>query len=52
MYLGATTQVFVQLANGERLQSLVANAGDVEEYDIGSSVQVHLAPDALRILAA
>ncbi len=52
VYLGATTQVFVELANGERLQSLVANAGDVEEYDIGSSVHVHLAPDALRILAA
>jgi spermidine/putrescine transport system ATP-binding protein len=52
VYLGATTQVFVDLANGERLQSLVANAGDVEGYDVGSVVRVHLPPDALRILAA
>jgi ABC-type Fe3+/spermidine/putrescine transport system ATPase subunit len=51
VYLGATTQVFVTLPNGERLQSLVANAGDVDEYDVGSAVCVHLAPDALRVLA-
>jgi spermidine/putrescine transport system ATP-binding protein len=52
VYLGATTQVFLALANGTRLQSLVANAGDVEEYDVGSAVTLHLADDALRILAA
>jgi spermidine/putrescine transport system ATP-binding protein len=52
VYLGATTQVFVTLENGIRLQALVANAGDVEAYDVGSPVRVHLAPDALRILAA
>ncbi|MGL6280342.1 MAG: ABC transporter ATP-binding protein [Gaiella sp.] len=51
VYLGATTQVFVKLANGQRLQSLVANAGDVDAYDVGSPVRLHLAPDALRILA-
>jgi spermidine/putrescine transport system ATP-binding protein len=52
VYLGATTQVLVTLANGARLQSLVTNAGDVEGYDIGSAVRVHLAPDALRVLAS
>ena len=52
VYLGSTTQVFVRLANGESLQSLVANAGDVEELDVGSAVRVALPPDALRVLAA
>jgi spermidine/putrescine transport system ATP-binding protein len=52
VYLGATTQVFVTLASGARLQSLVANAGDVEQYDTGSAVRVHLPADALRVLAS
>jgi spermidine/putrescine transport system ATP-binding protein len=52
VYLGATTQVFLALASGARLQALVANAGDVAEYDVGSHVTVHLADDALRVLAA
>jgi len=51
VYLGSTTQVFVTLPGGERLQALIANAGDVEEYDVGAAVTVHLPPDALRILA-
>ena len=52
VYLGSSTQVFVTLANGERLQALVPNAGDVEAYDVGSRVGVELPPDALRVLAA
>jgi spermidine/putrescine transport system ATP-binding protein len=51
VYLGSTTQVFVVLPGGDRLQALVANAQDVEEYDVGASVVAHLPPDALRILA-
>jgi spermidine/putrescine transport system ATP-binding protein len=51
VYLGSTTQVFIALPGGERLQALVANADDVEEYDVGSVVTAFLPPDALRILA-
>jgi spermidine/putrescine transport system ATP-binding protein len=51
VYLGSTTQVFVKLPGGERVQALVANSGDVDEYDVGSDVVVHLPADALRILS-
>jgi spermidine/putrescine transport system ATP-binding protein len=51
VYLGSTTQVFVTLPGGERLQSLVANAEEVEEYDVGAMVTAHLPSDALRVLA-
>jgi spermidine/putrescine transport system ATP-binding protein len=51
VYLGSTTQVFVVLPGGDRVQALVANSGDVEEYDVGAAVTAHLPADALRILA-
>jgi len=51
VYLGSTIQVFVTLPGGERVQALVANSGDVEEYDVGSPVTAHLPADALRVLA-
>jgi spermidine/putrescine transport system ATP-binding protein len=51
VYLGSTTQVFVLLPGGERVQALVANSGDVDEYDVGARVTAHLPADALRILA-
>jgi len=51
VYLGSTTQVFVALPGGDRVQALVANSGDVDEYDVGASVTAHLPADALRILA-
>ncbi len=51
VYLGSTTQVFVALPGGDRVQALVANSGDVEEYDVGAGVTAHLPADALRILA-
>jgi spermidine/putrescine transport system ATP-binding protein len=51
VYLGSTTQVFIRLVTGDPVQVLVANAGDVEEHDVGSAVCAHLAPDALRVLA-
>jgi spermidine/putrescine transport system ATP-binding protein len=50
VYLGSTTQVFVALSSGDRVQALVANSGDVEEYDVGAAVTAHLPADALRIL--
>jgi spermidine/putrescine transport system ATP-binding protein len=51
VYLGSTTQVFVTLQSGDRLQALVANAEEVDEYDVGAAVTAHLPADALRILA-
>jgi spermidine/putrescine transport system ATP-binding protein len=50
VYLGSTTQVFVTLPGGERVQALVANSGDVDEYDVGSPVTAWLPADALRVL--
>ncbi len=50
VYLGSTTQVFVTLPGGERVQALVANSGDVEDYDVGAAVTAHLPSDALRVL--
>src|ERR687898_1379916 len=38
VYLGSTTQVFVALPGGDRVQALVANSGEVEEYDVGAAV--------------
>jgi len=51
VYMGSTTQVYVVLPGGDRLQALIANAQDVEEYDVGTAVMAHLPSDALRILA-
>ena len=51
VYLGSTTQVFVTLPGGDKLQALVANAEDVDEYDVGATVTAHLPSEALRILA-
>jgi spermidine/putrescine transport system ATP-binding protein len=51
VYLGSTTQVFVALPGGDRVQALVANSGDVDEYDVGATVTAYLPADALRILA-
>ena len=51
VYLGSTTQVFVTLPGGDRLQALVANDEDVDEYDVGQEVVAYLPPDALRVLA-
>jgi spermidine/putrescine transport system ATP-binding protein len=51
VYLGSTTQVFVVLPGGDRVQALVANSGEVEEYDVGAAVTAYLPADALRILA-
>lgn len=51
VYLGSTTQVFVALPGGDRVQALVANSGDVDEFDVGQAITAHLPADALRILS-
>ncbi len=51
VYLGSTTQVYVTLPGGDRLQALVANADEVDEYDVGAAVTAYLPADALRVLA-
>lgn len=50
VYLGSTTQVFLRLASGDVVQALVANAGDVEEHEVGDPVTAQLPQDALRVL--
>ena len=50
VYLGPTTQVFLRLATGDRVQALTANAEDVDAYEVGSMVRAHLSRDALRVL--
>ncbi len=52
VYLGSTTQVFLRLASSDVVQALVANAGDVEQHEVGDPVTAYLAPDALRVLAS
>ena len=52
VYLGSTTQVFLRLASGDVVQAIVANAGDVEQHEVGDPVTAYLAPDALRVLAS
>ena len=52
VYVGATTQVQVQLANGQTLQALVVNDGDRNDLAAGTPVTVTLPPEALRLLAA
>jgi spermidine/putrescine transport system ATP-binding protein len=47
VYLGATTNVFVELAQGEKVQASLQSA---DAYREGSPVGVYLPPEALRIL--
>jgi spermidine/putrescine transport system ATP-binding protein len=49
VYLGATTQVVVRLAQGATLQALVTNEGR-PAFEPGAPVSVRLPPEALRIL--
>ena len=50
VYLGAGTQVMLRLAPGPALQALVQNDGPGGSLSQGTPVQVHLAPEALRVL--
>ncbi len=51
VYLGSSTQVMLRLAAGMQVQALVQNDGDQVHLSHGTPVHVHLAHDALRVLA-
>jgi len=52
VYLGSATQVMLRLGPGAQVQALLQNdGGHVTALAQGTPVQVHLAPDALRVLA-
>jgi spermidine/putrescine transport system ATP-binding protein len=51
VYLGSATQVLIRLAPGHQVQALVQNDGSAADLSQGTPVNVHLAPDALRVLA-
>jgi spermidine/putrescine transport system ATP-binding protein len=50
VFLGSTTQVYLRLANGSALQTLVRNDGAPLPYSQGTPVSVDLPADALRVL--
>ncbi len=50
VFLGSTTHVYVRLANGAALQTLVRNDGAALPYSQGTPVSVSLPSDALRVL--
>src|SRR5215469_11280162 len=51
VYVGSATQVMIRLAAGAQVQALVRNDGSAADLSQGTPVHVHLAPDALRVLA-
>jgi spermidine/putrescine transport system ATP-binding protein len=52
VYVGASLQVIVRLATGAVLQASVTNTGGQAAHVQGTPVQVHIPPDALRVLAS
>ena len=50
VYVGSAIQVIVRAATGESLQALVQNTGAGIAYEQGTPLQLHLPPDALRVL--
>ena len=50
VFLGSTTQVFLRLASGAAVQTLVRNDGEALPYSQGTPVSVGLPADALRVL--
>ncbi len=50
VFLGSTTQVFLRLATGSPLQTLVRNDGAELPYKQGTPVSVGLPADSLRVL--
>jgi spermidine/putrescine transport system ATP-binding protein len=50
VYVGSAVQVIVRAATGESLQALIQNTGKEIPYEQGTPVQLHLPPDALRVL--
>ena len=52
VYVGSAVQVIVRAATGESLQALVQNTGQGIPWEQGTPVQLHLPPDAVRVLPA
>jgi ABC-type Fe3+/spermidine/putrescine transport system ATPase subunit len=52
VYLGSSDQLVIRLATGDIVQALVVNDGSPRELAQGTAVQVHLPPEALRVLEA
>ncbi|MHB1570322.1 MAG: ABC transporter ATP-binding protein, partial [Solirubrobacteraceae bacterium] len=52
VFLGHSVQVLVRLAVGENVAALISNDGEEVPYAQGDAVQVHLPPDALRVLGS
>jgi len=50
VFLGSTTHVYVRLASGSALQTLVRNDGAALPYSQGTPVSVGLPADSLRVL--
>jgi spermidine/putrescine transport system ATP-binding protein len=50
VFLGSTTNVYVRLATGSTLQTLVRNDGAELPYGQGTAVSVSIPADALRVL--
>jgi hypothetical protein len=50
VFLGSTTHIYVRLATGSTLQTLVRNEGAELPYSQGTPVSVSLPADALRVL--
>jgi spermidine/putrescine transport system ATP-binding protein len=50
VYLGAATQVIVNLAPGQRVQAVLANEDGAVIYESGTPVSVCLPAEALRVL--
>ncbi len=51
VYMGSTTQMFIQLDGGQTVQAMITNRGDTPAHPRGSRVSVALASSALRVLA-
>ena len=52
VYMGAITQMFIQLDGGQTVQAMITNHGDTMAYSRGSRVSVVLASSALRVLGS
>jgi spermidine/putrescine transport system ATP-binding protein len=52
IYVGSEIQVILRAATGEALQALLQNTGKAIPYEQGTPVQIHLPPEALRVLPA
>jgi spermidine/putrescine transport system ATP-binding protein len=50
LYVGSVIQVLVHLAHGETLQASMQNRGGAPPWQQGTTVSVHLPPDAIRVL--